>query len=170
MPSGTGQKGMYELHTYPVGVVDHALGLVGNNGGLLQLTDVTMPASTTFPVGTTCDWTSFSLGGSRDPDTEGDTLQYNGAKGKWVAFPGASGTWKVTWLTGETLQPSERVAAFSAADFLFQDLPLLSRTISRSTSSWRKLNSRENRDENDGERLKKSMRLISRLEDLGFTV
>ncbi|EON96892.1 hypothetical protein UCRPA7_7698 [Phaeoacremonium minimum UCRPA7] len=103
VPSGTGQKGMYELHTYPVGVVDHALGLVGNNGGLLQLTDVTMPASTTFPVGTTCDWTSFSLGGSRDPDTEGDTLQYNGAKGKWVAFPGASGTWKVTWLTGSAI-------------------------------------------------------------------
>ena len=102
VPSGTGQKGLYELHTYPIGIVDHALGLVGN-GGLLQLTDVAQPASTTFPVGTTCDWTSFSLGGSRDPDIKGDTLQYNGARGKWVAFPGAGGSWKVTWLTGKPL-------------------------------------------------------------------
>ncbi|KAK3393636.1 hypothetical protein B0H63DRAFT_458687 [Podospora didyma] len=80
-----------ELHTYPIGKVDRALALVGKQG-LLDFTDVTEPSSVTVPKGTTCDWTSFSLGEK--------TLKYGGSKaGGWVAFPtGKDATeWSVKW-------------------------------------------------------------------------
>ncbi|KAJ9157437.1 hypothetical protein NKR23_g44 [Pleurostoma richardsiae] len=105
-----------ELHTYPIGIVDHALGLVGA-GGLLQLTDVANPAraNETLPAGTTCDYKSFSLEEARGPVTsapaaaagKGTRLGYQGAKGSWIAFPGAKSSWKVNFYNGQAIVPQD---------------------------------------------------------------
>ena len=91
---GRGGAGLYELHRYPVGIVDHALALVGAEArGLMDLTDVPNPAVTKFPTGTKCDWDSFSL------DAKDKTVDYAGSSGgRWVAFPsGTGGEWSVKW-------------------------------------------------------------------------
>ena len=81
-----------------------ALAVVGANG-LLDFSSLADPAAVTVPVGTTVDWTSFSL--------EGGDVKYAGAggEGRWVAFPtaGAGGVvkrgseegWSVKWKDGE---------------------------------------------------------------------
>ncbi|KAK0618267.1 hypothetical protein B0T17DRAFT_464697, partial [Bombardia bombarda] len=92
------ETSMVELHTYPVGVVDHALALIGSESqGLLDLSDVVNPDSFTTPKGTKCDWKSFHLASSGDSV---NTLTYGGAgkNGRWVAFPSGNGAeWTVKW-------------------------------------------------------------------------
>ncbi len=96
---------LVELHTYPVGIVDHALGLVGaEQTGLLNFQDVTNPAATSVPVGTTLDWTSFKLAQApATADKPANTVTYarDSQGGKWVAFPAGSNAWSVKWKDGE---------------------------------------------------------------------
>jgi hypothetical protein len=99
--------GLVELHTYPVGIIDHTLALVGGQG-LLSLKDVANPAATSFPTGTTCDWRSFSM-----QDTE--TLTYAGSSqssGRWVAFPSGIGSWAVKWKDGECTSDRTHIPFF----------------------------------------------------------
>ena len=97
-PIESPNKGQVELHTWPIGIVDHVVGLIGSEA-ILELKDLVMPASTTWPVGTAVDWTSFVM--NFDPaskDTAGELSYARG--GRWVAFPGRDGGYTVTILTG----------------------------------------------------------------------
>lgn len=89
-------KGKVELHTWPIGIVDHVLGLVGG-GATLTLKDIMQ--APTVPAGTTADWKNFVL--KFDPasdNKEGAVAYANG--GQWVVFPGPNGGYHVTILTG----------------------------------------------------------------------
>lgn len=96
-------KGQVELHTYPIGIVDHVLGLVGA-GGVLNLSDITNPSSTEFTPGTTVDWTSFKFGGDGD---KGNSVTYAGKAGGWIAVPAGYEAWTVKWYDGKALIPQD---------------------------------------------------------------
>ena len=96
-------SGLLELHTYPIGFVDHALAVVGSQG-LLVFRDITNPAATSIPVGTILDYSSFSFGEKpATNDTSANVLRYasGSRRGKWVAFPQNGGDWTVMWRDGE---------------------------------------------------------------------
>jgi len=112
------EKQTCELHQYPVGIIDHVLGLVGpEHEGPLTLMDIADPKTRPIPQDRVMDWTSFrplatndSTTGDQDrspaaplpPNTE--KLTYTGkAKGRWAAFPGSTpGEWTVTWYDGKS--------------------------------------------------------------------
>lgn len=62
---GTG--GLVELRTYPETSSSQSLVLLGGENDNLSLTTIQNPAAASFPRGTTCDWTSFKLGGGNPP-------------------------------------------------------------------------------------------------------
>ncbi|KAI1361656.1 hypothetical protein F5Y08DRAFT_12245 [Xylaria arbuscula] len=90
------KAGCSQLHTYPIGIVDHALALVGSNG-LMTLTDMVNPA------------------GAKPEDAEWDAFRVsdgkltNDGEGRWVAFPGAEDSWSLKWTDG---------SAFMTADYM----------------------------------------------------
>lgn len=85
---------LVSLHTYPIGIVDHALALTGTNG-LYDLKD-TMPQVTDPAPDATFSWREFVL--QEDSST---VLWRAGSQGKWVVFPGADqGTFEVKWNDG----------------------------------------------------------------------
>ncbi|KAH7368989.1 hypothetical protein B0T11DRAFT_296557 [Plectosphaerella cucumerina] len=82
------------LHTVPIGIVDHALVLTGENG-LYDLKD-TMPQLTDPNPNSTYSWREFVL------EEDSDTLLWRAAaEGKWVVFPGTEqGSFSVKWNDG----------------------------------------------------------------------
>ncbi|KAK1832812.1 hypothetical protein QBC39DRAFT_63720 [Podospora conica] len=62
-----GSSGLVELRTYPESQSSQSLVLLGGENDNLALTTIHNPAAATFPRGTTCDWTSFKLGGGNPP-------------------------------------------------------------------------------------------------------
>ncbi|KAI1111459.1 hypothetical protein F5Y14DRAFT_425077 [Nemania sp. NC0429] len=94
------KKGCIQLHTYPIGIVDHALGLVGSDG-LMTLTDMVNPAAPPKPAdGQVAEWDSFRVS---------DTKLTTDRVGKWVAFPISESSWSVKWTDG---------SAFMTADYM----------------------------------------------------
>lgn len=106
--AGAGANAKVELHTYPIGIVDHALALVGRaKDSLRSLTDLTNPAATAFPAGTSVDWTGFTMSGGGvgggDARAGSSQLSYVQQGGKWLAFPAKTATdWTVSWFDGES--------------------------------------------------------------------
>lgn len=93
------KPGETELHTYPIGIVDHALALRGE-GEQLDFIDVVNPAAVTVPSGETYDWTSFNLAAeSAGSDKPANCLEYvTESAGRWAAIPsGNDGEWSVKW-------------------------------------------------------------------------
>ncbi|KLU84114.1 hypothetical protein MAPG_03159 [Magnaporthiopsis poae ATCC 64411] len=103
-------NGLVQLHTWPIGIVDSVLGLVGS-GGLTALTEISNPESVTYPVGTSADWKSWALvegapATGRRVGAPKNLLDYAGSRtGRWAAFPSANSEWIVTWLEGTTYVP-----------------------------------------------------------------
>ncbi|KAI1128341.1 hypothetical protein F5Y10DRAFT_265252 [Nemania abortiva] len=95
--SSSEKKGCTELHTYPVGIVDHALGLVGSNG-LMTLTDMVNPAGTKPGDGVEALWDAFRVSNSR---------LTNDGKGTWVAFPTGTTSWSVKWADGSAFMTTD---------------------------------------------------------------
>jgi hypothetical protein len=91
--TGSKKKGYTELHTYPVGIVDHALGLIGSNG-LMTLMDMVNPEGTKPADGLVMEWDAFRVSNSR---------LTNEGQGAWVAFPTAKRSWSVKWADGKSL-------------------------------------------------------------------
>jgi hypothetical protein len=103
-------KGLYEFHTWPIGFVDHALGLVGTEG-LFTFQDLTNPrkdpetgVSTTSVGGEPTAWTQFTLGGI-DPQTGASTPKVSFGTPDvsfWAVWPAAQGhgAWDVKWYDG----------------------------------------------------------------------
>ncbi|KAL1902851.1 hypothetical protein Sste5346_000762 [Sporothrix stenoceras] len=129
-PTGSPDASHYELHSYPIGIVDHALGLNGTaKDGIRYLVDVTNPsynASAGSDGGNSPDWKSFTLDnyGSNNVDANGDDgraeidIEINLAKripppmplngfyygsnghGKWVLIQRGSNTFVAAWYDG----------------------------------------------------------------------
>lgn len=81
------RNGCSELHTYPVGIVDHSIGLVGQPS-LLTLVDMVNPREAEPNVGDVTLFNTFRL-------TDGKLT--NDIEGQWMAFPGSGNSWKVKW-------------------------------------------------------------------------
>lgn len=100
---GADKPGPVELHTYPIGIVDHVLALRGA-GAQLDFVDVLNPGTTIGPSDDIYDWTSFSLSAEpEDPDKPPNCLEYVSDKeGRWVAIPdGNQDEWSVKWQGGK---------------------------------------------------------------------
>lgn len=82
------------MHTIPIGIVDHALVLTGENG-LYDLKDG-MPALTDPAPSATYSWREFVL------EEESNAVLWRAAsEGKWVVFPGSEqGSFEVKWNDG----------------------------------------------------------------------
>ncbi|KAI1373193.1 hypothetical protein F4677DRAFT_430522 [Hypoxylon crocopeplum] len=92
-PINSQKEGCNELHTYPVGIVDHSIGLVGEPG-LLTLVDMVNPHSVQPGEGTVAMWDTFRI-------TDGKVS--NNADGQWLAFPGPGNSWTVKWSDGSAM-------------------------------------------------------------------
>jgi hypothetical protein len=105
----TEEKGKFELHTWPIGFVDHALGLVGEmDKGLLVFQDLTNPRRVTPETGSTSSaepsttWTEFTLG-TVDPATGevSNELSFQASQNtRWTAWPGRvpnKNEWEIKW-------------------------------------------------------------------------
>ena len=77
-----------ELHTYPIGIVDHTLGLEGPEG-LLAFVEMVDPKGEKDGDGVVRKWDTFRL-------TEDETL-VNDGDGQWYAFPTHDDGWIVKW-------------------------------------------------------------------------
>lgn len=84
------KEGLLELHTYPVGVVDHALGLHGPPG-LLNLVDLANPEKETDDDDLVKVWDTFRI-------EDGKLL--NDGEGEWYSFPARRGGWILKWYDG----------------------------------------------------------------------
>ncbi|KAI1164438.1 hypothetical protein F5B18DRAFT_252862 [Nemania serpens] len=93
------KKGCIQLHTYPIGIVDHALGLVGSDG-LMTLTDMVNPAAPKPTGGVIVEWDAFQVSDNK--------LTTDGA-GSWAAFPTSKTSWSLKWTDG---------SAFMTADYM----------------------------------------------------
>lgn len=89
------KKGCIQLHTYPIGIVDHALGLVGSDG-LMTLTDMVNPAAPKPTGGVIVEWDAFQVSDNK--------LTTDGA-GSWAAFPTSKTSWSLKWTDGKPLSP-----------------------------------------------------------------
>ena len=68
-------NGLVEFRTYPETANSQSIVLLGEEDSDLTLTTLKNPAATSFPRGTTCDWTSFKLGSGNPPAAgRGDNL------------------------------------------------------------------------------------------------
>ncbi|KAF3064356.1 hypothetical protein GL218_01033 [Daldinia childiae] len=101
------KQGCNELHTYPVGIVDHSIGLMGPPD-LLTLVDMMNPQTVKPGEGDIAQWDTFQL-------TDGKVT--NNAEGQWLAFPNGHDTWKVKWTDG---------SAVITTDFMVVDVLLKS--------------------------------------------
>lgn len=91
----SGDSGTVELHTYPVGIVDHALAVVGSEG-LLPFVEIVNPArSSSCARGSQCDWTSFGV--AKDPPQLLTYVRGPEDKGMWVAIKATKNEWTVKW-------------------------------------------------------------------------
>ncbi|KAI1827072.1 hypothetical protein F4861DRAFT_536549 [Xylaria intraflava] len=84
------KPGYSELHTYPIGIVDHALGLCGSDG-LLTLKDTVNPAGVKPDEGQVFQWDVFQIANGK---------LTNHGEGSWLAFPAAEGGWTLKWSDG----------------------------------------------------------------------
>jgi hypothetical protein len=75
------------LHTWPIGIIDHALGLVGSDG-FYNLQDIVNPK----PTDSDSHWQTFKLGS--------DGLVTNDLPGVWRVYPGGNG-WELKWVDGK---------------------------------------------------------------------
>ena len=106
----------FELHQYPVGIIDHALALVGPaKASLRSLSDLTNPgaAASAGSTGPAADWTSFTLtrgslsagasagGADRATTPQAPQLSYAQKGGKWLALPKGGNDWTVSWYDGK---------------------------------------------------------------------
>jgi hypothetical protein len=103
--SASPDPGAVELHTYPIGIVDHALAVTGSASDTLKsLSDVTMPGMGVQPAGQTADYKSFTMAGTgsgaNGAKPAGAQVSYSGAPGSWVAIPRDSDNWAVNWYDG----------------------------------------------------------------------
>ncbi|CAK7202772.1 hypothetical protein SEUCBS139899_005499 [Sporothrix eucalyptigena] len=130
--SNGGGGAHYELHSYPIGIIDHALGLNGSSSdGVRYLVDVANPNKTASNTnggdGASPDWQSFTLGdfdSNSNGGTPGDedaldisvvdkrippplplnTFSYGGAgHGKWLLFQGANSGYIAAWYDGSSI-------------------------------------------------------------------
>ncbi|KAI1134569.1 hypothetical protein F5Y05DRAFT_397523 [Hypoxylon sp. FL0543] len=97
------KEGCTELHTYPVGIVDHSIGLLGPPS-LLTLVDMTNPRTVQPGDGNVAQWDTFRIS---------DGKLTNDAEGQWLAFPGSGNSWNVKWSDG---------SAAITADFMVVDV------------------------------------------------
>ncbi|KAI0450804.1 hypothetical protein F5B21DRAFT_410685 [Xylaria acuta] len=95
------KKGCSQLHTYPVGIVDHALGLVGSNG-LMTLTDMVNPSGAKPADGLVTEWDSFRIA---------DSKLTNDGEGSWVVFPVSKNSWSVKWTDGSAFMTTDYMPA-----------------------------------------------------------
>ncbi|KAK7754552.1 hypothetical protein SLS62_003573 [Diatrype stigma] len=85
------EGGLLELHTYPVGIVDHAIGLHGPPG-LMNMVDLANPkGKTTDDDNVVNVWDTFRLV---------EEKLTNDGTGKWYAFPTQRGGYVVKWYDG----------------------------------------------------------------------
>lgn len=85
------------LHTWPIGIVDHALGLVGSDG-YLDFVDLTAPAGRRENSTATYSWDEFQLTEGGDPGSQIVWKPGKTVKPGWVAFPGAEvGDWVIRY-------------------------------------------------------------------------
>ncbi|KAI0007568.1 hypothetical protein F4779DRAFT_591338 [Xylariaceae sp. FL0662B] len=89
-PVDSEKEGCNELHTYPVGFVDHSLALVGPPG-LLTLVDMMNPDSVSPDDGNVALFDTFRI-------VDGKVT--NDSDGQWLAFPDTNNEWKVKWSDG----------------------------------------------------------------------
>ncbi|KAI0430529.1 hypothetical protein F5Y09DRAFT_226905 [Xylaria sp. FL1042] len=94
--TGSKKAGCSQLHTYPVGIVDHALALVGSDG-LMTLTDMVNPSGAKPADGQVMEWDTFRVS---------DSKLTNDGQGRWVAFPGVKDSWSVKWTDGSVFMPA----------------------------------------------------------------
>ncbi|KAI5919641.1 hypothetical protein F4810DRAFT_686404 [Camillea tinctor] len=87
------KEGLKELHTYPVGIVDHSLGLKGPPG-LMTFVDMVSPGSADPGDGQIVAYDTFRM-------TEGKVT--NNGDGQWLAFPGQDQSWQVKWSDGTSV-------------------------------------------------------------------
>ncbi|KAI1799651.1 hypothetical protein F4811DRAFT_88569 [Daldinia bambusicola] len=85
------KEGCNELHTYPVGIVDHSIGLLGPPD-LLTLVDMMNPHSIKPGDGNIAQWDTFQLS---------DGKLTNDVEGQWLAFPSGRDAWQVKWTDGK---------------------------------------------------------------------
>ncbi|TRX89034.1 hypothetical protein FHL15_010053 [Xylaria flabelliformis] len=95
------KKGCSQLHTYPVGIVDHALGLVGSDG-LMTLTDMVNPSGAKPADGLVMEWDSFRVA---------DGKLTNDGDGSWVIFPATKNSWTVKWTDGSAFMTTDYMPA-----------------------------------------------------------
>ncbi|KAH9886624.1 hypothetical protein F4778DRAFT_786722 [Xylariomycetidae sp. FL2044] len=88
--TASAKEGCKELHTYPVGFVDHSLALIGSPG-LLTLEELTNPGRDEPDDGKVMLWDTFIFE---------DAKVKNDASGQWLAFPSADNGWQVKWADG----------------------------------------------------------------------
>ncbi|KAJ2984812.1 hypothetical protein NUW58_g5865 [Xylaria curta] len=91
------KKGCTQLHTYPVGIVDHAIALVGS-GGLMTLSEMVNPSGTKPGDGLAMEWDTFRVSNSR---------LTNDGKGTWIAFPTTKNSWSVKWTDGSAFMTTD---------------------------------------------------------------
>lgn len=90
-PVESDKEGCNELHTYPVGIVDHSIGLMGPPG-LLDLVDMTNPRTVQPGEGTVAQWDTFRIS---------DGKLSNDVDGQWLAFPSQGNSWTLKWSDGK---------------------------------------------------------------------
>ena len=90
-PASSQKSGCTTLHTYPIGIVDHAVAVSGQ-GPFRDFVDVTMPAGMSASNAATTDWNSFQMAE--------DHLKLD-VGGQWVAFPDPDEGWNVKWFDGK---------------------------------------------------------------------
>lgn len=96
-------EGLLELHTYPVGIVDHAIALHGPSG-LMNMVDMANPKGKhTNDDNVVNVFDTFRV--------VEDKLTNDGS-GKWYAFPTERGGYVVKWYDGE-LAPPPTVRVFA---------------------------------------------------------
>ncbi|KAI1177074.1 hypothetical protein F4777DRAFT_225743 [Nemania sp. FL0916] len=93
-------EGHIQLHTYPIGIVDHALALVGSDG-LMNLRDMVNP-SATKPDDEVMEYDKFQV--------STNNMLTNDDSGRWVALPTpaeAEESWTVRWTDGSAVMPAD---------------------------------------------------------------
>jgi hypothetical protein len=135
-------KTTFELHTWPIGFVDHALALVGPpDSGLFAFQDLTNPHSD--PAGSAvgqdqpATFTDFVLGGP-DPETgrEVSMLSFGPGKSRWVAFPRANGEWEIKWYDGKAFVTADYQRIEIAYEPTDKDAVAAPPTASRARKGW----------------------------------
>ncbi|KAI0394871.1 hypothetical protein F5Y17DRAFT_231712 [Xylariaceae sp. FL0594] len=102
------RKGCNQLHTYPIGIIDHALALVGPPE-IMTLSDIANPAKVVPDDGQVMLWDTFKVSNSR---------LANDGPGGWLAFPGAKDSWKLKWTDVALTQHYHAGNAITSEDYM----------------------------------------------------